>query len=111
MRLLHDAPMLRAEVEYGRATVLVFDFGSQYTRLIARRIRERRVYCELLPPPDAAAAVAATCDARKHVGLMIHSEVVYTRQGMAAWCVARSTALFRGPLPPSVDLRRRNCGP
>src|SRR5437763_5894703 len=33
-----------------RETVLVLDFGSQYTRLIARRIRECRVYCELLPP-------------------------------------------------------------
>lgn len=29
--------------------VLILDFGSQYTQLIARRVREIGVYCELLP--------------------------------------------------------------
>jgi GMP synthase (glutamine-hydrolysing) len=29
--------------------VLILDYGSQYTQLIARRVREQRVYCEIVP--------------------------------------------------------------
>lgn len=29
--------------------VLILDFGSQYTQLIARRVREAGVYCEIHP--------------------------------------------------------------
>jgi len=35
--------------EAGHQTVLILDFGSQFTQLIARRVRENRVYCEVHP--------------------------------------------------------------
>ena len=39
--------------------ILILDFGSQYTQLIARRVREQGVYCEIHPFHLAAEAIAA----------------------------------------------------
>ncbi len=42
-------------------SVLILDFGSQYTQLIARRVRENHVYCEIHPctlPLDKLRAIA-----------------------------------------------------
>ena len=36
-------------MENERQTMIVLDFGGQYNQLIARRVREHNVYCELLP--------------------------------------------------------------
>src|SRR3954467_14659075 len=39
-------------------SVLVLDFGSQVTQLIARRVREAGVYCEIVPFNKAEEALA-----------------------------------------------------
>jgi GMP synthase (glutamine-hydrolysing) len=39
----------RQEAPAAREMVAILDYGSQYSRLIARRVRECRVYCELVP--------------------------------------------------------------
>ena len=47
------APDIHAE------RILILDFGSQYTQLIARRVRESRVYCEILPHDADSARIEA----------------------------------------------------
>jgi GMP synthase (glutamine-hydrolysing) len=44
-----ETPDARSTAPVGHQTVLILDFGSQFTQLIARRVRENRVYCEVHP--------------------------------------------------------------
>ncbi|MDQ5847294.1 MAG: glutamine-hydrolyzing GMP synthase, partial [Acidobacteriota bacterium] len=48
-------------------TVIILDFGSQYTQLIARRVREAGVYCEILPFSTPIERIAA----RRPKGLIL----------------------------------------
>lgn len=42
-----------------QAHIIILDFGSQFTQLIARRLREERIYCEILPYHTKLEAIMA----------------------------------------------------
>src|SRR5450830_94718 len=46
--------------------IIIIDFGSQYAQLIARRVREMHVFCELIPW-DAQAEVFSGSEVRGYI--------------------------------------------
>ncbi|MGI9191186.1 MAG: glutamine-hydrolyzing GMP synthase [Chitinophagaceae bacterium] len=66
--------------------ILILDFGSQYTQLIARNIREMNVYCEIVP---------------------FHTEIVYD-DSLKGVILSGSPASVNDPGAPMVDIKAIN---
>lgn len=76
-----------------QAEVLVLDFGSQYTQLIARRIRELGVYCQIAPYRIGADEVAK-----------LHPKALVLSGGPASVCEEGSPTIDRGILELAVPV-------
>ena len=62
--MIHEAEKAQpgAATNPAHERILIVDFGSQVTQLIARRVRESGVYCEIHPYNKAASVLAAGFD-------------------------------------------------
>src|SRR5689334_13184137 len=73
-------------------TIVVLDFGSQFTQLIARRLRELSVYSEILPYNTAAAEIRA----RNPIGIVLSGGPRSVREASAPRC---EPAVFDAGVP------------
>src|SRR6188508_3562315 len=73
-------------------TILVLDFGSQYTQLIARRLRELHVYSEIIPFATPAAEIVR----RQPAGLILSGGPMSVNEVGAPHC---DYALFEMGVP------------
>ncbi len=61
---MNPKPNPTPSITIGHEHILIIDFGSQVTQLIARRLRESGVYCEIWPFNDVDEAKVAAFDPR-----------------------------------------------
>ncbi|MBA3884423.1 MAG: glutamine-hydrolyzing GMP synthase [Acidobacteria bacterium] len=73
-------------------TIVVLDFGSQFTQLIARRLRELSVYCEILPFDTPLAEI----EQRQPVGLILSGGPTSVSEHGAPRC---ESGVFTAGLP------------
>lgn len=69
-------------------TVLILDFGSRYTQLIARRVRELNIYCEIHP----------------------YNKIPKNRDSFKAIILSDSPASIESEKAPQIDFEKINTG-
>ena len=85
--------------------VLVLDFGGQYNQLIARRVREHNVYCEVKPYKTSIEEIKAL----NPIGIIFTGGPAFTRKNPRSvirlcsswayrfWASATAVSLWRIP--------------
>ena len=71
--------------------ILILNFGSQYTQLVARRVRELGVYCELWAWDVTEAQIREFNPS----GIILSGGDVYKRQPLTRWSNVWKTLLRR----------------
>jgi len=75
-----------------REKIMILDFGGQYSMLIARRIREAGVYCELLPFNTLFKEIAES----KPAGIILSGSPASVNSNQALHC---DPDIFKGGIP------------
>jgi len=77
-----ELPAATASRDLTEQRILVLDFGSQYSQLIARRVREQSVYCEIVRHDISAEAIRR----RQPLGLILSGGPSSVYQDSAPKC-------------------------